>query len=155
MEPVVVSHYKVFLGTEAIANIDHHTYRTIAFDINGIFLTKQSTHSILEEACLQGGADYNGRIKSIRQKFKYFRLTPLAIDPDNNIFAFPTSSPKNKDSVWIFDIHVHSFKRISKDIIEVTFESGHTLEANISKDFFKEQMENTSLCARHMFKREY
>lgn len=155
MEPVAIAHYKVSPGTEAMASIDHITYRTIAFDINGIFLTTQSIHSILEEACLEGGADYKGRIKSVRQKFKYFKLTPLAIDPDNDIFAFPTSSPKNKDSVWIFDMHVHSFKQISEDIIQITFESGHTVEASISKKFFKEQMENTSLCARHMFKRDY
>lgn len=155
MEPQAVLNYKVYDGTEAFACINHPIYPTKIYDETGVYYTKQSIHSLLDEACIHGGADYNGRINSVRKKFKYKRLTPLPLDPYYGIYAFPTCSPKTKDCVWVFDSHVHSFKQISNNNIEVTFESGNTLVATISKDFFKEQLENTSLCARHFFKRAY
>lgn len=155
MEPTEVQFYNVWPGTEAIACINHPIYRTMIYDRKGIYYSRKSAKSILKKACINGGATYEGRITHIRQIFGYDRRTPLPVDPAYSIYTFPTCSPINLQCAWLFDSHIHSYEYITNKTTKITFDSGHTLIANISIDFLRTQMEHTAFIVRHYGKREF
>lgn len=141
--------------TLAFICISHPIYRTKVLSMKGTFYTKDSAQTLLKKACIQGGADYHGRIASIRERFEYNRCTPLSVDPDYGIFAFPTCSPTHPDCIWLFDSHIHSYRKISNNETEIIFTNKQTLVAKISIDFLRKQMEKTAYCIRHWGKRDF
>ncbi|WP_280770617.1 competence protein ComK [Salipaludibacillus daqingensis] len=61
------------------------------------FSLKQTTMQLIELAYIKGGASYDGRrIAAIHQLGVYKRI-PVAINTDENIYAFPTCSTLSLD----------------------------------------------------------
>ena len=70
----------------------------------GIRYSKMTVRELLEEACLRYASTFEGRMKATRIFMKYYRKTPLIIDP-NEIGAVPTMSYEHLDCVWLFNHH--------------------------------------------------
>lgn len=154
MEPIAKLDYKIWYGTEALMNYKHPEYQTMIFDIRGTYITSQSIDTLIEEACIEGGTNSKGRILSTRKRLKYDRLTPLEIDPQYNIYAFPSSAKKNIDFTILFYFQINTYKNISKNKIEVIFESGHSLVVHMSEHVFNEQRRKTADCYASKKKRQ-
>ncbi|RFU71066.1 hypothetical protein D0469_03775 [Peribacillus saganii] len=128
--------YKVSRSTMGLAPALHPQFQTIIYDVKGIYLTHKPIRMLLNEACLNGGAGYSGRLESARWLLKHYKKTPLLICPLQRIYAFPTLSPKSHDCMWIFPRHLENF---DDETLTVTFRNGATLVVNCSPHVFHKQ----------------
>ncbi|WP_180954183.1 competence protein ComK [Bacillus sp. M6-12] len=128
--------YKVSRSTMALEPAQHPLYQTKISDLKGTYYTRKSIRMLLNEACLNGGAGYSGRLESARWLLKHYKKTPLLICPLQRIYAFPTHSPKSHECMWIFPRHLQSFDDATHT---ATFKNGTKLIVNCSPHVFHKQ----------------
>lgn len=144
----IIKDYKVTASTMALIEEYHQDYNSIIYDKNGIYYTKQTVRSLLDEACIERISTYDGRIKAIRHHFPYRKKTPLVICLQERICAFPTKSPNNYGCKWIFPYHIHSI--IMKDgKLVVSFKNDLQLPLSCSLHIFNRQRERTANCLNY------
>ncbi|MED0665564.1 competence protein ComK [Bacillus badius] len=144
-----VENYEISLNTMALIEEYHLEYNTIIYDVNGVYCTKQTVHSLLEDACMKRLSTYEGRLKSVRKLLNYSRKTPLLICPQTQLCAFPLTSPQKYGCPWIFAHHVLSRRKIKKDQLAITFHNGTSLSFDCSLGVFEKQLGRTANCLHY------
>jgi competence protein ComK len=72
----------------------------------------------------------------------------MPINPLENIYAFPTHSPKQHECMWIFYHHIKSIKPDPQNTYQsiITFNNYKELLLNISIHTLERQIHRTSYC---------
>lgn len=135
--------------TVALFPAYHHSYQTIILDLAGrkIYSEKPAL-DIINEACLHDGASYEGKIQAVRHALPYLRKTPLIINKDQHIYAFPTMSPHKYECVWLFHLHIQSFSQ-NQNKTTITFTNGRRAEVNCSIKVLNRQRERAAATMNH------
>ncbi|MEK4027843.1 MULTISPECIES: competence protein ComK [Bacillaceae] len=143
-----IENYKITTNTMALVEEYHQDYNSIVYDKNGIYYTKQTVRSLLNEACIERISTYDGRIKAVRQRFPYRKKTPLVICLQQRICAFPTTSPDNYGCKWIFPYHIHMGTMKDGQLV-ASFKNGVQLTLSCSLYVFNRQRERTANCLNY------
>ncbi|MFK2826638.1 competence protein ComK [Bacillus sp. B190/17] len=143
-----LSNYKISTSTMALVEEYHQDYNSIIYDKNGIYCTKQTVRSLLDEACIERISTYDGRIKAVRKRFPYRKKTPLVICLQKRICAFPITSPDNYGCKWIFPYHIHTSIMKGGKLIAF-FKNGAQLALTCSSYVFNRQCERTANCLNY------
>ncbi|KAA0548453.1 competence protein [Bacillus sp. BGMRC 2118] len=138
-------HYEISPLTLAILPAYHETYQSRILDIQGEFYSNQRPLKLIEQACLEGGASYDGRRKSLQYKKSFHQYPPIPINPLEDIYAFPTCSPDSYDCIWLFYEHILHYRPQGNQLL-VTFHNHQTLELNISPSIMDKQIARTESC---------
>jgi competence protein ComK len=150
-EGVIVRKEKGLITSTTVALFPayHHVYQTIIVDLSGKKIwSKKAAKEIINEACLDDGASYEGKIKAVRHALPYHRKTPLIINKDQHIYAFPTMSPNKYDCIWLFDLHILEISQ-TQDKTYITFINGSKLAVNCSIKVLNRQRERTAVTMNH------
>ncbi|WP_050632358.1 competence protein ComK [Bacillus andreraoultii] len=100
---------------------------------------------IIKKGCKFYASSYNGRKEGTKELIGVTHKAPIVIDPIQNIYFFPTASPKQHHCLWISYSHVSTFKRLDRYHTEVVFITGESIEVPISYLSFEKQMLRTAL----------
>ncbi|WP_067841413.1 competence protein ComK [Amphibacillus sediminis] len=92
----------------------------------------QSSRKIIEQACINGGASYQGRIDAMKALFNLKQSVPLPISPEKGIFAFSTKSPIHHSCIWILTQHIRLIDQFEKEAI-IHYSNGKSLTITMSK----------------------
>jgi competence protein ComK len=131
--------YQVTAKTMALLPIRHLTYQSIIYDWEGIFYSSKSVKQLLNEACLERGSSYKGRLEAARKLMKQYKKTPLIICPFEKIYAFPTKSPDAEHCMWIFPQHIENYNVNKQKEVELEFKNACSLVINCSEYIYKNQ----------------
>jgi competence protein ComK len=135
--------------TMAVYPAYHEKYRSIILNRSGeTIYSERSIKELIDEACMIGGASYDGRVKAVRHVFPYHKKTPLMVSEKPSIFAYPTMSPKHYKCIWLFCSHIEDFSRI-KGKTFVHFKNGCMLEVACSVKVLRTQMERAAATMNH------
>lgn len=104
---------------------------------HGIYFSKMPVIQLLNLSCVRFASTLEGRIQAIKKLTNYSIKTPILIDP-NELGAFPTTSYKNIECVWIFH-HPLKIESLSNGKSQVTFHNGMTFTVNASKYVLEKQ----------------
>lgn len=154
MTNLVLDDYSINVHTMALLPAFHTDYQTIAIETHRTYYVKQTIMKILKEACLDGGASYDGRRDTVTHYAVAKQKIPIPINPARNIYAFPTHSPTHMQCSWIFYNHVKTIiANILDDYAEPTsnihFKNGQTITVPISDYVLTKQMQRTAMCQHH------
>ncbi len=98
---------------------------------------------LIKMSCLDNASSYEGRVYGSRYILGRYQKVPIAINAENQMYFFPTTSPDNTDCIWINPIHVdHISKQDNKKIL-VRFHNNQTIEISVSQHVFINQMHKT------------
>ncbi|MEC1771891.1 competence protein ComK [Schinkia azotoformans] len=146
----ILDDYEVNRSTMALLSVAHIDYCTIVVEENQVFYVRKTTTEIVKASCLEGGASYEGRRKAIRYRTGSKQKVPIAINPGENIYAFPTHSPKAFECNWIFFNHVKYISTIHLPNKEtksrILFKNGLHIDMNESRYILEKQMKRTAIC---------
>ena len=146
----VLDHYEVNKDTMALLSAAHIDYCTIVLETDRILYVKKTPTQIVKSACLEGFSTYDGRRKAVTYHIGAKQKVPIPIIPRDNIYAFPTHSPKDFKCNWIFYNHVKYIKTLntpnqpSQSLI--IFKNGQQITLNESHYILKNQMKRTAIC---------
>lgn len=79
-------------------------------EVEDEFLSPFKPLDIIKFSCF--GSDYEGRRKGSMQLINAKHKVPIATDPTNNLFFFPTTSPSREECIWVSLEHIEDIHRI-------------------------------------------
>nr|WP_275296792.1 competence protein ComK [Bacillus sp. REN10] len=125
--------------TFSMAGLNHPEYNTIIHDANGVYCTRKTVKTLLNEACIERACTYEGRIEAIRAVTSYMKKTPLIICLVEKIYAFPIVGPNNYDCVWLFPENIVGVEEEGNGRLTVQFIDGTSISVNCSLRTFHTQ----------------
>ncbi|WP_203364568.1 competence protein ComK [Bacillus sp. REN10] len=145
----VVPNYNVSTTTMLLKEQHHPDYNTIIHDVLGVYYTKQTVKSMLNEACMERGSTYDGRIQATRVQTRCIRKTPLVICPVEKIYTFPMVSPSNYGCPWCFPVHIIDAEQEENGQLRVAFSNGTFTSIEGSLYTFTKQKERADHTLNH------
>jgi len=102
------------------------------------------TTQIIDQSCRYYGSTLHGRKIGTKELIGITHKPPIAIDPSNAIYFFPTLSPNKPQCAWLSHAHISSFKKATHDKTIVTFINEQSITIDISFNSFSNQFYRTA-----------
>jgi competence protein ComK len=141
--------YEINKETMALVSVNHFDYDTIVYETNRILYVKQRPIEMIKEGCLDGGSTYDGRRLAVIRLTGAKHKIPIPIQPNQNIYAFPTHSPDLYECSWIFYHHIRTILPHPTDYSQsqILFKNGQDpLTLELSYASLEKQLHRTSYC---------
>ncbi|MGD6831806.1 competence protein ComK [Sutcliffiella halmapala] len=142
---LIVEDYEVSETTMALMVYAHPQHQTKILDLEGDFITSESSKDLLNHACLNEGCTAEGRRTATIMATNYIQKTPLLVNQVEGIIAIPTHSPDQHTCCWIFLHHVLQVTPITPAKCKITFQNYTEIELDVSAATIREQMKKASI----------
>ena len=91
--------YEITYDTQMILPIDSGKSKIIEEDSE--YVVDNNVLEIMEHSCEYFGSSYEGRKEGTKKLIGVTHKSPIIIEESRKMIFFPTSSPDNKDCIWI------------------------------------------------------
>ena len=108
------------------------------------FISPFKPLDIIKRSCEYFGSSYEGRKEGTKRLINVTHKAPIAIDPTNSMFFFPTESPLRQTCAWLSHEHILTYGRKDPGHTKVTFRNKQSYEIDISSSSFENQLHRTS-----------
>lgn len=123
------------------------------FELDDELISPFRPIDIVKKSCEYFGSSFEGRREGAKQIINSATKVPIAIEPTNSIYLFPTASPQRPHCIWISHDHVISHQRIASKKTLVTFRNKQTYMLPISYASFGNQLQRTALIQSKLSRR--
>lgn len=123
------------------------------FEVEDKFLSPFKPLDIIRSSCEYYGSDYEGRRNGTKLLVGYAHKIPIAIDPTNRIFFFPTTSPNRQECIWISHEHVKDYDRINPQETLILFNNNQSFSFPVSCSSIISQLERTAYLRTKLMQR--
>ncbi|SEO56032.1 competence protein ComK [Amphibacillus marinus] len=103
---LVNTSYQVNEKTLYIRSAYHSQVTTEIEEVDQTQYAMKTSKRIIEEACIRGGSSYQGRTEAMKALLNVTQLPPIPINPNQDIYAFTTKSPREHSCIWIITKHI-------------------------------------------------
>ncbi len=115
------------------------------YEVEDEFLSPFKPLDIIKNSCEYYGSDYEGRRNGTKHLVDYAHKLPIAIEPTNRIFFFPTTSPDRQECIWISQEHVKNNPvRINPQETLILFNNNQSYTFPVSCRSIMTQLERTA-----------
>lgn len=140
--------YQINLRTLGILPAKQIEYDTIVIEEHQTLYIRQTPLEIIQESCINDWASYEGKRKAVSHHMNITYKVPIPISLTENLYFFPTHSPRDINNCWIGAHHIahimkHPHSR-RKSIIQ--FQCGRKLTLDVSEYILQQQMNKTRAC---------
>lgn len=123
------------------------------FELEDDFASPFKPIDIIKKSCEYFSSSFEGRKDGTKQLIGITHKVPIAIDPTNFIYFFPTTSPSRSECIWVSHEHVYKYRRIDSQQTEVTFQNKQSYIFQISHSSFENQLLRTALLRTKLMQR--
>jgi competence protein ComK len=149
-----VEEYEINSCTMFLQPVDYGSkVYTQVFEVEDEFLSPFKPLDIVKKSCDYFGCDYESRKRGTRQLIGYSRKVPIAIEPTNHIFFFPTTSPSRPECIWISHDHVEKYRSVAPKQTLITFQNKQSHLFPVSSSTIECQMLRASLLRTKLLQR--
>ncbi len=122
-------------------------------EVEDEYLSPFKPLDIIKKSCDYFGCDYEGRKNGTKQLIGITHKIPIAIDPTNRIFFFPTTSPNRQECIWISHEHIDDYSRVSPQETVILFHNKKSYKFPVSYSAVDNQMLRTSYLVTKLMQR--
>ncbi len=142
---LIVEHLHITRYTMALFPLfyDEHIW-TKVLEEDGEIIVKKSPIEMMEQSCLYYGASLKGRREGTKHMIGISHKAPIAVEPANEIFFFPTISPNDPQCIWLSHLHIRHHEHIQLGKTRVIFSNGMDMTLCISHHSFVNQLHRTA-----------
>lgn len=150
----IIEEYEITPYTQMILPLDYGSkiYSRI-IELEDDFVSPFKPIEIINKSCEYFGSSYEGRKQGTKQLVGITHKAPVAIDPSNSIFFFPTTSPLRPHCIWLSHEHVLSFTRINQKQTKVLLRNKQSFTIDISCSSFENQLHRTAFLKTKLVQR--
>lgn len=107
---IYLPEYSVNMYTLAIIPERPCLYKSVVFEDSDVVYVDKPALPIIKDGCEDAWSTYEGRRHCVVNRTRYKYKVMIPIDPDKNIFMFPTHSALHPENCW-FNPHgiLHTF----------------------------------------------
>ena len=139
--------YRINSFTMALIAAKHMSYQTIILDARGVYVSTVPIISMMKMACNEVFSNYKSRRDVGRDYFNHYKKSPIVIDHEKGIYAWPTKSPSSPDCMYIFQEHVTSID--NQKYPTISFSNKMTLQLNCSNFTYNKQKDRAAVQMLH------
>jgi len=122
--------YEINYDTQIILPINEKQTKIVESEEE--YLVECSALNVMEHSCEYFGSSYEGRKEGTKKLLGITHKSPIIVEESRKIIFFPTSSPDNKDCIWINLEKIDSYYKIDKNKSAIKLKNGKTIEFDIS-----------------------
>ena len=122
--------YEINYDTQAILPININCSKIIENEEE--YVINNSTLNVLEHSCEYFGSSYEGRKEGTKKLLGITHKSPIIVEESRKIIFFPTTSPDNKDCIWINLEKIENYYKIENNRSAIKFKNGNIMEFDIS-----------------------
>ncbi|HHY74484.1 MAG TPA: competence protein [Bacillus bacterium] len=144
---IVLSDFEVNPYTMAIVGEKVSKEQTVysrVLEVENEFLVKMKPTMVMDKSCKYFGSSLKGRQEGTKELTGISYKAPIAVDPSNEIYMFPTNSPYKDTCVWLSHSYIQDYQSAGPEKTIVTFTNNKTIILNISKGSFENQLNRTA-----------
>ncbi|MTH55028.1 hypothetical protein GKZ89_16615 [Bacillus mangrovi] len=119
-----------------------YAYTIIHEEYQKLMIRKSAT-SIIEENCVFYGSSYKGRLKASGEILIGQKLLPVCVCEFNDIYMFPTMSPRSDGVIWLSVEHVKDVRAFKNKSVAI-LTNGEQLFIPLLKEYITSKVGNTS-----------
>lgn len=108
------------------------------------YIAHTTPTKMIDYACKFFGSSLRGRLDGTKDVSNITHKAPIAIDPSSGMYFFPTTSPANKNCIWIAHSHVDKIIPVEKSKTKIIFKNGKSIIVNVSFGSMQNQMQRTA-----------
>lgn len=123
------------------------------FELEDEYISPFTPLTLIKNSCNYFGVDYESRKKGTTQLIGYNRKIPIAIEPANRIYFFPTTSPTRPECIWIAHEHVENYRRIGPNQTLIIFRNKQSRTFEVPFCTIEGQMLRTALLKTKLMQR--
>ncbi|WP_258000401.1 competence protein ComK [Bacillus sp. Marseille-P3661] len=113
-------------------------------EVEGEFIINLKPTTIIDRSCKYFGSSLKGRLEGTRELTGITYKPPIAIDPTNEIYMFPTVSPYKDTCAWIAHSYILNYHTVAPEKTIITFTNHQSIILNVSKGSFENQLNKTA-----------
>ena len=122
--------YEINDGTLAIISMDDGLSKVL--EDGGDYVINQRSFDILDHSCKYFGSSYEGRKEGAKSIIGANYKLPIVVEDERNIVFFPTTSPEDKECIWIAVNKIRDYYEYEYNTTKVVFENGVELQLAVS-----------------------
>ncbi len=138
---------KFIISRYTMAVLPHHLHGNFYAKVveeDGEYIVKMRPIDIIKRSCDYYGSSFRGRKEGTRAVIGITHKAPIAIEPLNEIYVFPTISPSDPRCVWLSHIHVYKYEPTKNDQTIVYFTNEKSILLDVSYHSFVNQLYRTA-----------
>jgi competence protein ComK len=144
-EFIVLDEFIVSRYTMAILPHHFHEHRySKVIEEDGEYIVKMKPLDIIARSCHYYGSSLKGRKEGTKEIIGITHKAPIAIEPLNEIYVFPTTSPNDPRCVWLSHIHVFKYEPSRGERTMVYFKNEKSICLEVSYHSFVNQLYRTA-----------
>lgn len=122
--------YEINDGTLAVISLDEEN--TSILEDNHEYSVIQNAYEIMDSSCKYFGSSYNGRKEGAKEILGAEYKVPIVVEDSRNIIFFPTTSPKDKECIWLSLKHIMKYEEIDYNQTKIVFDNNKEIIVPIS-----------------------
>lgn len=107
-------------------------------------IVKKSPRQIIESACIYFGSTIKGRQDATREITGFTHKVPIAVEPYNDIYFFPTHSPDLLENSWLSHSHIYQIKHVADKQTKVIFYNSQSCILDVTPGSLNNQLQRTA-----------
>ncbi|RAK19513.1 competence protein ComK [Anoxybacillus vitaminiphilus] len=140
LDEFIVSRYTI-----AVLPYHHSGFRySKVIEEDGEYIVKMKPIEIIKQSCHYYGSSLKGRKDGTREIIGVTHKAPIAIEPLNEIYFFPTTSPNDPRCVWLSHFHVFKYEPMQGEKTCVYFNHEKSIYLDVSYHSFVNQLYRTA-----------
>lgn len=113
-------------------------------EVEDEFLVKMKPSMVMDRSCKYFGSSLKGRQEGARELTGITYKVPIAVDPTNEIYMFPTISPNKDTCAWLSHSYILDYQTAGPEKTIVTFTNHKSIILDVSKGSFENQLNRTA-----------
>lgn len=101
------------------------------YEIDNEFIVNTNSLKIIESSCLFFGCSLEGRKQGTKNLIDCEMKVPVVIEDSKNLIFFPTSSYKNKQSIWISYQNLLKYTKCDRNITLLNFKGNINVKVDV------------------------
>ena len=141
-----IEEYEISPYTFAVIPVEYgYKMYSKVIEYNEEFLVPQRPIDVIKTSCKYFGSSFEGRCEGTKELLNISHKVPIAIDPGNGLFFFPTTSPLRNTCVWLSYEHIVSRIRLAPAKTQINFRNKQSIVIPVSYSIIENQMLRTAL----------
>lgn len=144
--------YEIGTNTMAIIPLDEETSKV--YEEEEEYIVAKASNSIIKSNCEFYGSSYDGRCVGTKYLTGIKSKQPIIIEESRNIIFFPTSSIRDKQSIWIALNKIKDYNQYDNKSAEILFKNNIKLPIDISYYSLDNQIVRATMLKSKLYERK-
>jgi len=124
------NNYEINEGTLAIISIDGGHSKIL--EDKDSYVIDQKSFDILYHSCKYFGSSYAGRKEGSKAIIGANYKLPIIVEDERNIVFFPTTSPDDKECIWVAVNRIRDYYEEEYNVTNIVFDNGIEIKVSLS-----------------------